>query len=459
MSSEDAVWRRHLPWEKEFQIEMARPSRQRQTGDQNQTLNTHQQLQAGGQLMFTYVDNEKSAKIKVIGVGGAGGNAINNMIRSGLQGVKFITANTDAQALEISKSEVKIQLGDSITEGLGAGANPQIGRDAALESVEELRSALRDSHMVFITAGLGGGTGTGATPVIAEVCREMGALTVAVVTRPFSFEGKKRAQIAEQGLMELKKYVDTAITIPNDRLRALASKKATLMEMFMKADEILLHAVKGITDLIMLPGLVNLDFADVRTTMSKAGMALMGIGISSGENRAVEAAEKAISHPLLEDISITGAKGVLMNITASSSMEFEEVAEASERIHKEVGEEAEIFWGTSVDDSLGDEMRVTVIATGIGAEVEAARQREKDMAKDKELEKAKKIAQPLRGKVRDVTPADLDNTDIVDLDQPTFIRNRRAVGETSGALYRGVGRMALNDNDLDVPTFLRRKAD
>jgi cell division protein FtsZ len=409
--------------------------------------------------MFTYVDNEKSAKIKVIGVGGAGGNAINNMIRSGLQGVKFIAANTDAQALEISKSEVRIQLGDSITEGLGAGANPQIGRDAALETVEELRNALRDSHMVFITAGLGGGTGTGATPVIAEICREMGALTVAVVTRPFSFEGKKRAQIAEQGLAELKKYVDTAITIPNDRLRALASKKATLMEMFMKADEILLHAVKGITDLIMMPGLVNLDFADVRTTMSKAGMALMGIGISAGENRAIEAAEKAISHPLLEDISIAGAKGVLMNITASSSMEFEEVAEASERIHKEVGEDAEIFWGTSVDDSLGDEMRVTVIATGIGAEVDAARQREKDMAKDKENEKEKKGAQPLRGKVRDVTPADLDRTDIVDLDQPTFIRNRRAVGETSGALYRGVGRMALNDTDLDVPTFLRRKAD
>ena len=409
--------------------------------------------------MFTYVDNEKSAKIKVIGVGGAGGNAINNMIRSGLQGVKFISANTDAQALEISKSDIRIQLGDSITEGLGAGANPQIGRDAALETVEELRNALRDSHMVFITAGLGGGTGTGATPVIAEICREMGALTVAVVTRPFSFEGKKRAQIAEQGIAELKKYVDTAITIPNDRLRALASKKATLMEMFMKADEILLHAVKGITDLIMMPGLVNLDFADVRTTMSKAGMALMGIGVSSGENRAIEAAEKAISHPLLEDISIAGAKGVLMNITASSSMEFEEVAEASERIHREVGEDAEIFWGTSVDDSLGDEMRVTVIATGIGAEVEAARQREKDMAKDKEYEKEKKLAHPLRGKVRDVTPADIDRTDIVDLDQPTFMRNRRAVGETSGALYRGVGRMALDDTDLDVPTFLRRKAD
>jgi cell division protein FtsZ len=405
--------------------------------------------------MFTYVDNEKSAKIKVIGVGGAGGNAINNMIRSGLQGVKFIAANTDAQALEISKADFRIQLGDSITEGLGAGANPQIGRDAALENAEQIRNALRDSHMVFITAGLGGGTGTGATPVIAEICREMGALTVAVVSKPFSFEGKKRGLIAEQGLSELKKVVDTAITIPNDRLRALASKKATLMEMFMRADEILLHAVKGITDLIMMPGLVNLDFADVRTTMSKAGMALMGIGIAAGENRAIEAAEKAISHPLLEDISISGAKGVLMNITASSGMEFEEVAEASERIHKEVGDEAEIFWGTSVDESLGDEMRVTVIATGIGAEAEALREKDKASAKDKE----RKVVQPLRGVVRDVTPADMERADILDLDEPTFIRNRRVVGESSGALYRGVGRMALDDNDLDVPTFLRRKAD
>ena len=403
--------------------------------------------------MFTYVDNEKSAKIKVIGVGGAGGNAINNMIRSGLQGVKFIAANTDAQALEISQADVRIQLGGSITEGLGAGANPQIGREAALELVEEIRNALKDSHMVFITSGLGGGTGTGATPVIADVCREMGALTVAVVSKPFCFEGKKRALIAEQGLDEIKKVVDTAITIPNDRLRALASKKATLMEMFMKADEILLHAVKGITDLIVMPGLVNLDFADVRTTMSKAGMALMGIGISAGENRAIEAAERAISHPLLEDLSISGAKGVLMNITASSSMEFEEVAEASERIHKEVGDEAEIFWGTSVDESLGEEMRVTVIATGIGGEAEAARPRERD------LEREKRVVQPLRGKVRDVTAADMERSDIVDLDEPTFIRHRRAVGESSGALYRGVGRMTLDDTDLDVPTFLRRKAD
>ena len=320
--------------------------------------------------MFTYVDNEKSAKIKVIGVGGAGGNAINNMIASNLQGVKFITANTDAQALEISQAPIRIQLGEGITEGLGAGANPNVGRDAALENEEDIREALSDSHMVFITAGFGGGTGTGAAPVIAEICKDLGALTVAVVTRPFSFEGKKRSLQAECGIEALKQVVDTAITIPNDRLRGLASKKATLVEMFVKADEILLHSVKGITDLIMMPGVVNLDFADVRTTMSKAGMALMGIGISSGENRAVEAAEKAISHPLLEDVPITGARGVLMNITASSDMEFEEVAEASEFIHNEVGEEAEIFWGTSVDDNMRDEMRVTVIATGIGQESE-----------------------------------------------------------------------------------------
>ena len=405
--------------------------------------------------MFTYVDNEKSARIKVIGVGGAGNNAINNMIRSGLQGVKFIAANTDAQALEISKADLRIQLGESITEGLGAGANPEIGRDAALENAEQLRNVLSDSHMVFITAGLGGGTGTGATPVIASICRELGALTVAVVSKPFSFEGKKRALIAEQGLEDLRKVVDTAITIPNDRLRALASKKATLIEMFMKADEILLHAVKGITDLIMMPGLVNLDFADVRTTMSKAGMALMGIGMSSGENRAIEAAEKAISHPLLEDISIAGARGVLMNITASSAMGFEEVAEASERIHKEVGDEAEIFWGTSIDEGLGEEVRVTVIATGIGVETEALREKDKASAKEKE----RKVVQPLRGVVRDVTPSDMERADIVDFDEPTYIRNRRAVGESSGALYRGVGRMAHDDNDLDVPTFLRRKAD
>jgi cell division protein FtsZ len=393
--------------------------------------------------MFTYVDNEKSAKIKVIGIGGAGGNAINNMIASNLQGVKFIAANSDAQALEISKAPVRIQLGEALTEGLGAGANPLIGRDSALENEEQLRQALADSHMVFITAGFGGGTGSGAAPVIAEISKDLGALTVAVVTKPFSFEGKKRSKVAEEGIETLKKVVDTAITIPNDRLRGLASKKATLMEMFVRADEILLHSVKGITDLIMMPGVVNLDFADVKTTMSKAGSALMGIGISSGENRAVEAAEKAISHPLLEDIPINGARGVLMNITATSEMEFEEVAEASEFIHSEVGEEAEIFWGTSVDDSLGDEMRVTVIATGIGQE-------ESEVAKPAE-------EQPLRGKIRDITPEDMNK--IVDYDEPTFIRQQRAVGESSGAVYRGTNRVIVDDRELDVPTFLRRKAD
>ena len=391
--------------------------------------------------MFTYVDNEKSAKIKVIGVGGAGGNAINNMIASNLQGVKFIAANTDAQALEISQAPIRIQLGEGITEGLGAGANPQVGRDAALENEEDLREALADSHMVFITAGFGGGTGTGAAPVIAEICKDLGALTVAVITRPFSFEGKKRSMQAERGIEALKQVVDTAITIPNDRLRGLASKKATLVEMFLKADEILLHSVKGITDLIMMPGVVNLDFADVRTTMSKAGLALMGIGIASGENRAVEAAEKAISHPLLEDVPITGARGVLMNITASSDMEFEEVAEASEYIHNEVGEEAEIFWGTSVDDNMGDEMRVTVIATGIGNESETE----------------EPLSEMLRGKIRDITPGDLDQ--IIDYDEPTFIRQKKAVGESSGATYRGTSGTIVSDSELDIPTFLRRKAD
>jgi cell division protein FtsZ len=395
--------------------------------------------------MFTYVDQEKSAKIKVIGVGGAGGNAINNMIASNLQGVKFIAANTDGQALEISRAPVKIQMGEQLTEGLGAGANPQIGRDAALESEEALRNALADSHMVFITAGFGGGTGTGAAPIIAEICKDLGALTVAVVTKPFAFEGKKRTKLAEDGIENLKTVVDTAITIPNDRLRGLAPKNAKLMEMFLRADEILLHSVKGITDLIMMPGLVNLDFADVKTTMSKAGMAIMGIGIATGENRAVEAAERAMSHPLLEDIPISGAMGVLMNITSTSDMEFEEVAEASERIHDEVGDDADIFWGTSIDDSLGDEMRVTVLATGIGADQEA-----------QGVHNAVEL--PLRGKVRDITPNDLES-EIIDYEEPTFIRQQKAVGETSGALYRGHQGLMPEDSELDVPTFLRRKAD
>jgi cell division protein FtsZ len=395
-------------------------------------------------MMFTYVENEKSAKIKVIGVGGAGGNAINNMIDSKLQGVKFIAANTDSQALEISKAPIKLQIGERLTEGLGAGADPQIGREAALENAEGIKNALIDSHMVFITAGFGGGTGTGAAPIIAEICKDIGALTVAVVSKPFSFEGKKRSRQAQEGIDLMKEHADTVITIPNDRLRGLASKNAKMIDMFRKADEILLHSVKGITDLIMMPGLVNLDFADVRTTMSKAGMAIMGIGIASGENRAIDAAERAISHPLLEDISIDGARGVLMNITCSSDLTMEEMSEASERIYKEVGDDADIIWGAVIDDNLAEEMRVTVIATGIGPVPES-----KVSPKQDEFSP--------RGKLRDVTAADMQNA--VDYDAPTFIRQQEAVGESSGAIYRGYKGIVIDNNDLEVPTFLRKKAD
>jgi len=393
---------------------------------------------------FRLVENDKTAKIKVIGVGGAGSNAINNMIDSGLQGVKFVAANTDAQSLDVSRAETKIQLGSKITEGLGAGANPEIGKEAALENIDEIRSALDNSHMVFITAGCGGGTGTGAAPVIAEICKELGALTVAVVSKPFSFEGSKRSRKAEEGILALREVADTVITIPNDRLRGHASKNATMLEMFKKADEILYDSVKGVTDLIMLPGLINLDFADIRATMLKAGMAIIGIGVASGENRAVEAAERAIAHPLLEDISIEGAKGVLMNITSTSSLRMDEMTEASERIHREVGEDAEIIFGTAIDESLGDEMRVTVIATGInsGQEIGRTHKYQTNIA---------------RGKVRDLTTVEKENS--VNYKIPTFVRQQKAAGESGGAFYRGFKGIVLDNSDLDSPTFLRRKAD
>ncbi len=426
--------------------------------------------------MFSYVDsnNEKTARIKVIGIGGAGGNAINNMILSNLRGVNFIVANTDMQALAISKAPLKIQLGDKLTEGLGAGANPDIGRDAAMESSEAIRNALKDSHMVFITAGFGGGTGTGAAPVIAEICRELGALTVGVVTKPFSFEGKKRARQAEEGIDTLRDIADTVITIPNDRLRGLASKNATLLEMFKKADEILLHSVKGITDLIMMPGLVNLDFADVKTTMSKSGLAIMGIGVASGENRATEAAERAISHPLLEDISIAGAKGVLMNITSTSDLTMEEMTEASERIYTEVGDEAEIIWGAVIDDSLGDEMRVTVIATGIGSSdfSNSAVPRAKKFSRggvdhppkrsfreEKNIKEEKELPQPepRKSNVRDIRQPDPQKN--TDYDEPAFLRRKKTAEGMEAGIYEDRGISPIDNEDLDIPTFLRRKAD
>ena len=315
------------------------------------------------------------AKIKVVGVGGAGCNALNTMIDSRLEGVEFIGANTDLQSLGACRSTVKVQLGHKLTNGLGSGGVPEVGRDAMMEDAERMKSLLAGSDMVFIAAGMGGGTGTGGAPVLAKIAREVGALTVAVVTKPFVFEGKKRQQSAERGIQELKNVVDTLIAIPNQRLLLNAGKKTTLLDAFKKADEVLLHAVKGISDLITIPGLVNLDFNDVRTVMSEMGMAFMGIGRSSGENRAVEAAQKAISSPLLEDISIDGAKGILINITAGPDLTLFEVNEASTLIQEDAHEEANIIFGAVIDENAGDEVRVTVIATGFGkAEEEKAKQ-------------------------------------------------------------------------------------
>ncbi len=418
-------------------------------------------------MTFSYVENESSAKIKVIGVGGAGGNAVNNMIDAKLKGVKFIVANTDVQALDASRAEVKIQIGKELTEGLGAGADPNKGREAALESMDELRKALEGSHMVFITAGFGGGTGTGAAPVIAEICKELGILTVAVASKPFSFEGKKREKQALKGLENLQDITDTVITIPNDRLRGIAPKGARMVDMFIKADEILHHSVKGITDLIMMPGHVNLDFADVRATMQKSGKALMGIGIASGENRAVEAAERAISHPLLEDISISGAKGVLMNITSSSDLTLDEMTEASDRIYEEVGDDAEIIWGQTFDDELGDEMRITVIATGIGSDepeesnnihhfdpaiVQSTQYQQPAMAAQAVNRPNMPIA---RGHVRTPTEEELSNWN--EFDNPVIMTQKRVVGDDD--MVNDYATMAFDNDDLEVPTFLRRKAD
>ena len=308
----------------------------------------------------------KNAKIKVIGVGGAGCNALNTMITSRLEGVEFIATNTDLQSLGACKSTLKVQLGSNLTNGLGSGGIPEVGRDAMLEDAEEMKQLLAGSDMVFVAAGMGGGTGTGGAPILAKIAKDIGALTVAVVTEPFTFEGKRRQQAAERGLAELKEAVDTLIAIPNQRLLLNSGKKTTLIEAFKKADEVLLHAVKGISDLITIPGLVNLDFNDVRTVMSEMGMAFMGIGRASGENRAVEAAQRAISSPLLEDISIDGAKGLLINITAGSDLTLFEVNEASTLVQEDAHEDANIIFGAVIDEDAGDEVRVTVIATGFG---------------------------------------------------------------------------------------------
>ena len=306
-----------------------------------------------------------NAKLKVIGVGGGGGNAVQNMITSGLQGVQFICANTDMQALSRNNAPVKIQLGEKLTKGLGAGANPAVGREAALESVNAIREAIGDADMVFVTAGMGGGTGTGAAPVVAQTAKEMGALTVGVVTKPFSFEGARRRRFAEEGLEEFKQHVDCLITIPNDRLLAFAPKKTPFSAMLQKANDVLFYAVKSISDVILADGMINLDFADVRTTMSESGMALMGTGVAAGENRAREAAQRAINSPLLEDVSLESAKAVLYNITASMDISTDEIAEIGDIIADATPEDTNIIFGVVYDENIGDELRLTVIATGI----------------------------------------------------------------------------------------------
>lgn len=319
--------------------------------------------------MFELEENVNiGATIKVMGVGGGGNNAVTTMIEGGLTGVEFVVANTDRQALEAHKAQNKIQLGKELTRGLGAGANPEVGKRAAIESYNDIVESLEGADMVFVTAGMGGGTGTGGAPIVAKISKELGALTIGVVTKPFSFEGKKRMRHAFQGINELKESVDTLIVIPNQKLLSISHEKTSLLDTFKKADEVLLQAVKGISDLINIRGLINLDFADIRTVMSTQGMAIMGTGSATGENRAVEAATAAISSPLLENISIDGATGIIINVTGGRDLSLHEVNEASTLITEAAHEDAEIIFGAVIDESLGDEVRVTVIATGFGAD-------------------------------------------------------------------------------------------
>jgi cell division protein FtsZ len=321
-------------------------------------------------MIFEYEDPmPQNARMKVVGVGGGGGNAVNRMIEEDLEGVEFISVNTDAQVLKMSKSSIKIQIGQKLTRGLGAGARPEIGRQALEENAEEMRKALEGADLVFVTAGMGGGTGTGAAPLIAEMAREMGALTIAIVTKPFLFEGKKRMRQAEEGLNELRRAADTMIVVPNERLLSVVGKGTSFRDALKKADEVLLHATQGISDLIRVTGEVNVDFADVRTVMSNRGAALMGTGFGRGDNRAVEAAQEAISSPLLDNISISGAAGVLINITGGMDLAIDEVTTISSIIQEAAGDEAEIIFGAVHDSTMKEEVRVTVIATGFEKDI------------------------------------------------------------------------------------------
>jgi cell division protein FtsZ len=395
--------------------------------------------------MVDFVDASGGARIKVVGVGGGGGNAVNTMIAAGLPGVDFIAANTDAQALRANLAPLKIQLGEKLTRGLGAGGNPDVGRQAAQEDAERLKEFLDGSDMIFITAGMGGGTGTGAAPVIAKAAKELGVLTVGVVTKPFVFEGKRRMKQAEEGMAELKASVDTLIAIPNQRLLSVAGRNSSILETFRKADDILLQAVRGISDLITVHGLINLDFADVRTIMSEMGMAMMGAAVATGENRAIEAAQKAISSPLLEDVSIQGARGVLINITGGPNLSLHEVNEAATLIQEEADDDANIIFGAVIDEAMGDEVRITVIATGFGEPVIARSQRGTGQGEHTA------DGRPIRRHgllVEDEfdTPAYQRRKDAA-APAPALTRGKRQVAEASEGAAGA---------DYDIPTFLRR---
>lgn len=396
--------------------------------------------------MFELIDNQpQNAVIKVIGVGGGGGNAVKHMIENDIEGVDFICANTDAQALADVESRTVLQLGNNITKGLGAGANPDVGRDAALEDRDRIAEVLEGADMVFITAGMGGGTGTGGAPVVAEVARELGILTVAVVTKPFPFEGRKRNVIADAGVKELQQHVDSLITIPNEKLLSVMGKSASLLDAFKAANDVLLGAVKGIADLIIRPGMINVDFADVRTVMSEMGVAMMGSGYAKGENRAREAAEAAIRSPLLEDINLEGARGILVNITAGLDLSLGEFAEVGDTVEEIASDNATVVVGTAIDPSMTEEIKVTVVATGIGF--------------------AGSLAQEKPVKVVDNTAAEAqaqEPVDYNDLDRPAVMRGQRARSVLSSAGNAAIAETPAASKDmeyLDIPAFLRRQAD
>ncbi len=404
----------------------------------------------------------RNARMKVVGVGGAGGNAVNRMIDEDLEGVEFISMNTDAQALKSSRAQVTLQIGKKLTRGLGAGARPEIGRQALAESEEEVRRALEGADLVFVTAGMGGGTGTGAAPMVAEIARDMGALTIGIVTKPFSFEGKKRDRQALQGLAELRRAVDTMILVPNDRLMAVVPKGTSFRDALKKADEVLLHATQGISDLIRVTGEVNVDFADVRTIMQARGPALMGSGFGEGDNRAQEAAQEAISSPLLDDVSIAGAKGVLINITGGLDLAIDEVTQISSIIQEEAGDEAEIIFGAVHDPELEGKIRVTVIATGFDTDVseqviDMRRQRTHGQGRDvAEIAPAAPQGQPRMQPAMRHQP----------MPQPQPMEApRMAVGGGRVDAVLPLGRMpertVSRDQlmELDIPTFIRRQMD